>query len=281
MDHPVPHPVRRASWPGSSWPSTWPRPTARASGYGAGPDHPALHLPARPRLRRRRGTRSSPIRSSESARPALGAGRPVAEPRPGPSAAAGTVRPCASSVLASGSGTILDALLAGGVEVAVVVVDRPCRATEVAERHGVRWVALERESYGQDFDRVAYTEQLVDLLEAARIDLVVMAGLRHHPGQARLRPLRRPHPQHPPGAAPGLPGLARGGRRPRLRREDHRLHGARGHRGGRRRADPGPGRRSRCGPTTPSSRCTSGSRSSSGGCTSSTVREIVERGSVR
>jgi phosphoribosylglycinamide formyltransferase 1 len=80
------------------------------------------------------------------------------------------------SVLASGSGTILDALLAGGVEVAVVVVDRPCGATEVADRRGVSWVALERDSYGRDFDRVAYTEQLVDLLDARQIDLVVMAG---------------------------------------------------------------------------------------------------------
>jgi phosphoribosylglycinamide formyltransferase 1 len=80
------------------------------------------------------------------------------------------------SVLASGSGTILDALLAGGVEVDVVVVDRPCRATEVAERGGVTAIVLERESFGQDFDRVAYTEGLVDVLERHDVDLVVMAG---------------------------------------------------------------------------------------------------------
>ena len=80
------------------------------------------------------------------------------------------------SVLASGSGTILEALLAGGVEVEVVVVDRPCRATQVAESHGVAAVVLERPSYGPDFDRLAYTEDLVDLLEARDVDLVVMAG---------------------------------------------------------------------------------------------------------
>jgi phosphoribosylglycinamide formyltransferase-1 len=80
------------------------------------------------------------------------------------------------SVLASGSGTILEALLAGGVEVDVVVVDRPCRATQVAEAHGVAAVVHERPSYGPDFDRLAYTEDLVDLLEARDIDLVVMAG---------------------------------------------------------------------------------------------------------
>ena len=80
------------------------------------------------------------------------------------------------SVLASGSGTILEALLAGGIEVAVVVVDRPCRATEVADDHGVPVVVVERDSYGRDFDRVAYTEGLVDVLDAHAIDLVVMAG---------------------------------------------------------------------------------------------------------
>jgi len=80
------------------------------------------------------------------------------------------------SVLASGSGTILEALLGGGVEVAVVVVDRPCRAIEVAESHGVVSVLHERRSYGDDFDRLAYTEQLVDVLERHEVDLVVMAG---------------------------------------------------------------------------------------------------------
>jgi phosphoribosylglycinamide formyltransferase 1 len=80
------------------------------------------------------------------------------------------------SVLASGSGTILEALLDSGIEVAVVVVDRACRATQVADTRGVESLVLERRSYGGDFDRVAYTEQLVDLLERREIDLVVMAG---------------------------------------------------------------------------------------------------------
>ena len=42
------------------------------------------------------------------------------------------------AVLASGSGTILDAICSAGIPVAVVVVDRPCGAQEVAERHGLR-----------------------------------------------------------------------------------------------------------------------------------------------
>jgi len=40
-------------------------------------------------------------------------------------------------VLASGSGTILEAMLDRALPVAVVVVDRPCGAVEIAERAGV------------------------------------------------------------------------------------------------------------------------------------------------
>jgi phosphoribosylglycinamide formyltransferase-1 len=79
-------------------------------------------------------------------------------------------------VLASGSGTILEAILAEDLPVAVVVVDRPCRAIEVAEGAGVEGVLVERDSYGEDFDRVEYTHRVVDALQAADVDLVVMAG---------------------------------------------------------------------------------------------------------
>ena len=80
------------------------------------------------------------------------------------------------AVLASGSGTILDAMLTDGVPVVMVLVDRPCGATAVAERHGVPFSVLERASFGADFDRVAYTERVVDDLERVDTDLVVMAG---------------------------------------------------------------------------------------------------------
>jgi phosphoribosylglycinamide formyltransferase 1 len=79
-------------------------------------------------------------------------------------------------VLASGSGTILEAILGAGIPVAVVVVDRACRATEVATGHGVPAVLVERQSYGKDFDRLAYTNDVIDVLEAHDVDLVVMAG---------------------------------------------------------------------------------------------------------
>jgi phosphoribosylglycinamide formyltransferase-1 len=80
------------------------------------------------------------------------------------------------AVLASGSGTILDAILGDGIPVEVVVVDRPCSATQVAERHGCPSFVVERRSYDSAFDREAYTDQVVDVLEGHDIDLVVMAG---------------------------------------------------------------------------------------------------------
>ena len=80
------------------------------------------------------------------------------------------------AVLASGSGTILDAILSAGIPVEIVVVDRPCAATAVADRHGVPSALVERATFGPGFDRHDYTEQILKTLRASDVDLVVMAG---------------------------------------------------------------------------------------------------------
>ena len=80
------------------------------------------------------------------------------------------------AVLASGSGTILDAMLEAGVVVEVVLVDRPCGAIQVAADHGVPARLVARDRYDGSFDRLAYTEAVVDELESAGAELVVMAG---------------------------------------------------------------------------------------------------------
>lgn len=80
------------------------------------------------------------------------------------------------AVLASGSGTLLDAILAAGVEVDLVVADRPCRALQIAEDAGVPAVLVERTSFGKSFDRDAYTDQVIATLREHDIDLVAMAG---------------------------------------------------------------------------------------------------------
>jgi phosphoribosylglycinamide formyltransferase-1 len=79
-------------------------------------------------------------------------------------------------VLVSGSGTILEAILRADLPVAAVLADRPCRGLEIAEGAGVPAVLVERTSYGKDFDRVAYTERVIDALREHDVDLVVMAG---------------------------------------------------------------------------------------------------------
>jgi phosphoribosylglycinamide formyltransferase-1 len=79
-------------------------------------------------------------------------------------------------VLASGTGTILQSLVDAQLPVAVVVVDRPCRAVEVAEGAGIAVELVQRESFGPEFDRLAYTERVVDALKRHEIDLVAMAG---------------------------------------------------------------------------------------------------------
>jgi len=79
-------------------------------------------------------------------------------------------------ILASGTGTILQALLEAGLPIVVVVVDRPCGATERAEAAGVPVEIVERTSFGADFDRVAYTHEVVDALTRHGVDLIAMAG---------------------------------------------------------------------------------------------------------
>ena len=79
-------------------------------------------------------------------------------------------------MLASGSGTILHALLGADLPIVVVLVDRECAAIEVARAAGVPVEVVERTSFGRDFDRVAYTHAVVDALTRADVDLVAMAG---------------------------------------------------------------------------------------------------------
>jgi len=74
-------------------------------------------------------------------------------------------------VLASGAGSNLEAILAAGLSVAVVVVDRPCPATELAEAAGVPWDLVE---WGGD--RLDFTHRVVDALEGHGVELVAMAG---------------------------------------------------------------------------------------------------------
>ncbi len=83
------------------------------------------------------------------------------------------------AVLASGSGTILEAILAAGLPVTLVVADRSCRALEVAAAAGVDAQLVDRAAfggYGPAFRRDEYTAAVTDVLRAAGTDVVAMAG---------------------------------------------------------------------------------------------------------
>jgi phosphoribosylglycinamide formyltransferase-1 len=82
-------------------------------------------------------------------------------------------------VLVSGTGTILEALLAEGLPVVVVVADRPCRGLEIAADHAVAGELVDRTAFGgfgDGFARDAFTRGVVEVLERHDVDLVAMAG---------------------------------------------------------------------------------------------------------
>ena len=80
------------------------------------------------------------------------------------------------AVLASGTGSILNAFLEEEIPVDVVAADRKCKALELAQQAGIPAVLVERVSFGKDFDRTAYTEQLVKVLAPYQVSLIAMAG---------------------------------------------------------------------------------------------------------
>ena len=80
------------------------------------------------------------------------------------------------AVLVSGTGSILDAMVAAGLPVALVISDRPCPAITLAADHDIEAVVVRRDSFGSDFDRDAYTVRLTELLVDRGVSVVAMAG---------------------------------------------------------------------------------------------------------
>ena len=90
-------------------------------------------------------------------------------------------------MLVSGSGTILESIVATGLDVGLVLSDRPCRALVVAEEAGCETILVDRASFGgfgPSFDREAYTDAVTAALSSANIDLVAMAGFGTVLGQS-------------------------------------------------------------------------------------------------
>ncbi len=79
-------------------------------------------------------------------------------------------------VLASGTGTLLEAVIEAGLPVSVVVADRQCRALDVAGAAGIPSELVRRDTFGPHFDRQAYTSRVVRTLQDHSVDVVAMAG---------------------------------------------------------------------------------------------------------
>lgn len=110
------------------------------------------------------------------------------------------------AVLASGSGTLLDAMATTGLPIALVMVDRHCAVEDVAARHGLPVEVVERTDFTESFDRDAYTEQVVERLQAHRIDLVAMAGWGTILGPAAFRAYPGRILNTHPALLPSFPG---------------------------------------------------------------------------
>jgi len=103
-------------------------------------------------------------------------------------------------VLASGSGTILRSMLDHDLPIAVVLADRPCGVLGIAEEASVAVELVERTDFSADFDRVAYTHQVLDALARHRVDLIAMAGF----GTILSKPIHDAYPDRIVNTHPAL-----------------------------------------------------------------------------
>lgn len=83
------------------------------------------------------------------------------------------------AVLVSGSGTILESILADGIHVDVVLADRPCRGLELATAAGISAALVNRSDFGgfsASFDRENYSLAVIETLRHHDVSLIAMAG---------------------------------------------------------------------------------------------------------
>jgi len=112
-------------------------------------------------------------------------------------------------VLVSGSGTIFEAIADAGLPIRLVVADRPCRALELASARAIPAELVDRSGFGgfgAGFDRHRYTTRITEVLVAAGVDVVVMAGF----GTVLGQPVHTAYPGRilntHPALLPAFPG---------------------------------------------------------------------------
>jgi phosphoribosylglycinamide formyltransferase-1 len=80
------------------------------------------------------------------------------------------------AVLASGTGSIYKAIIDANIDVAVVLVDRPCAAIDLVNTNQTPCITVERTQFGPEFDRTKFSCDVVAALTEFNIDVVAMAG---------------------------------------------------------------------------------------------------------
>lgn len=80
------------------------------------------------------------------------------------------------SVFVSGKGSLLEAMIKDNLVIRLVLADRNCRGLELAKAAGIPAKLLRRTDFSPNFDRRAYTLQIVRVLLDHRIYFVAMAG---------------------------------------------------------------------------------------------------------
>ncbi len=83
------------------------------------------------------------------------------------------------AVLVSGVGSILEAIWGSGLDVGVVLADRPCRALEISQARGIRVALTDRRDFARgagDFDRSAFSDAVSNRLQEAGVGVVALAG---------------------------------------------------------------------------------------------------------
>jgi phosphoribosylglycinamide formyltransferase 1 len=83
------------------------------------------------------------------------------------------------AVLVSGTGTILESIMAHPLPVALVLSDRPCRGLELAEAAGIAAELVDRHrfgGFGPGFDRDGFSAEVTAVLASHAPDLIAMAG---------------------------------------------------------------------------------------------------------
>ena len=90
------------------------------------------------------------------------------------------------AVMVSGSGTLLERMLADKLPITLVVAEKPCRGLEIAQAAGITTELYARNDWGWDnarkwddqpnFDRTSFSNGIAKLLNSYNITITAMAG---------------------------------------------------------------------------------------------------------